>query len=315
MDRSDQETRFYERIGRGDRLRIGAAVGIIAVIAFGVAVTVAASPSPSPSASDGSVSPAPPSVSEAPTATTPPAATTAPVATSAPAATAAPNASNAPDDQKGTGRNGWGPGFGRFGFGVPGLGGGRGSGSVFGPITVSAIDGSSVSLKTADGWTRTIVVDGSVKVTKGGAAATLGDLKVGDEVRLGQTKGTDGTFTVTSIDIVLPTVFGEVTAKTADSITIKRPDGTTSTIHVGSGTTYRVGGVDDATLADVTVGSFVVAQGTERSDGSLDATSIGSGFGPRMFQGGHRPGDGPGGPAWPGGPTPNASPGASTTPG
>lgn len=311
MDRSDQETQFYERLGHGDRLRIGAAVGIVAAIALGVAVTLAASPSPS--ASDGAAASAPPSASTGPTATTPPSATTAPAPTDAPAATAAPNASSAPNDQKGSGHDGWGPGFGRFG--VPGLGGGRGSGSVLGPITVSAIDGSSVSLKTADGWTRTIVVDGSVKVTKGRSDATLSDLKVGDEVRLGQTKGTGGTFTVTSIDIVLPTVFGEVTAKTGDSITVKQPDGTTSTIHVGSGTTYRVGGVDNATLADVAVGSFVVAQGTERSDGSLDATSVGSGFGPRMFQGGHGPGFGPGGPSWPGGPTPNASPGASTSPG
>ena len=188
-----------------------------------------------------------------------------------------------------------------------------GRGSVFGPITITAIDGTSVSLKTADGWTRTIVVDGSVKVTKGGADATASDLKVGDEVRLRQTKETDGSFTVTSIDIVLPTAFGEVTAKTADAITIKRPDGTTSTIHVGSGTTYRVAGVDNATLADVDVGSFVIAQGTQRSDGSLDATTVASGFGPRMSKDGHGPG--PGGPFAPGGPKPNASPGTSTAPG
>ncbi len=308
MDRSDQETKFYERINRGDRFRIGAAFGILAVIAFGVAVAVAASPSPG--ASDGSLASASPSVSTAPTDTTAPTATTAPAATAAPGATTAPDASGAPDDKNGPGHAGWG--FGRFGFGGPGFGG-RGSGSVFGPITITAIDGTSVSLKTADGWTRTIVVDGSVKVTKGGADATASDLKVGDEVRLRQTKETDGSFTVTSIDIVLPTAFGEVTATTADTITIKRPDGTTSTIHVGSGTTYRVAGVDNATLADVDVGSFVIAQGTQRSDGSLDATTVASGFGPRMFKDGHGPG--PGGPFAPGGPKPNASPGASTAPG
>ena len=305
MDRSDQETQFYERIGRGDRLRIGALVGIVLAVAFSVAVTLAASPEPS----DGSGSPAVPSASTDPSATTAPAtssapsATTAPAATTAPGATTAPQASGAPDDKHGL--RGWGPGF-----GGPG---GRGSGSVFGPITVSAINGSSVALVTADGWTRTITVGDSVKVTKAGTDASLTDLKVGDEVRLRQAKATDGTYTVTGIDIVLPVVFGEVTAKTSDSITVKLPDGTSTTIHVGSGTTYRVGGVDNATLADVAVNSRIVAQGTKRADGSLDAVSVGSGFGHGLVPGGRGPG------GWPFGPKPNdgpqASPGASTAPG
>jgi hypothetical protein len=186
---------------------------------------------------------------------------------------------------------------------------------VFGPITITAISGSSVSLATADGWTRTITVTDSTTVTKGGATAKLSDLKVGDQVRLGQTRADDGTYTVTSINVILPAVGGEVTAKTSDTITITRRDGTTSTIHVGSGTTYRVGGVDNATLSDIKVGDRIVAQGTERADGSLDALSVFSGFGRKDFPGGHEPGD----PNWPGGQkpdaSPNASPGATTTPG
>ena len=56
---------------------------------------------------------------------------------------------------------------------------------------------------TADTQTRTITVDDSVKVTKAGTDASLADLKVGDQVRLHQTRATDGTYTVTGIDIVL----------------------------------------------------------------------------------------------------------------
>jgi len=264
MDRSDQETQFQETVNRSNRLRIGAAVGAFLVVAFGVAVAAAASPAPSGD----------------------PGASTAPGTSSAPAS-AAPGNGKEP----------------HFGFGRGGLGGGpgRGFGSVFGPIAVTAINGTSVSLKTADGWTRTITVSEATIVTKGGAAATLSDLKVGDEVRLGQTKAADG---------ILPAVFGQVTATTNDTITITKRDGTTSTIHVGSGTTYRIGGVDSASLSDVKVGDQIVAQGTERADGSLDATSVVSGFGHGGF-----PGRGPDGPHWPGGPKPNASPGASTTPG
>jgi hypothetical protein len=271
MDRPDQETEFHETLNRTTRLRLGAAVGAFLVVAVGVAVAAAASPSPSAE----------------------------PGASAAPGSTAAPGSSAAPGDRA--------PGFG-FGRGGFGHEGGRGFGSVFGPITITAIDGTSLSLKTAGGWTRTITVTDSTTVTKGGAATKLSDLKVGDQVRLGQTRADDGTYTVTSINVILPAVGGEVTAKTSDTITITRRDGTTSTIHVGSGTTYRVGGVDNATLSDVKVGDWIVAQGTERADGSLDAVSVASGFG-RKGPGGH----GPGGPKPDA--SPNASPGATTTPG
>ena len=103
---------------------------------------------------------------------------------------------------------------------------------------------------------------------------------------------------------------GQVTAKTGDTITITLPGGTTSTVHVSGSTVYTVAGKTDAGLADVTVGSWIIASGTQRSDGSLDATSVHAGIGGGMF---HGPG-----PDWkfgPNGPKPNASPGATTSPG
>lgn len=272
MDRPEPEVRFQETVNRTNRLRIGAAVGAVLVGVFGVAVAMAASPSP----------------------------TAAPGA-SVPSDQKAPTASGAPFLGRGFGM--WG--FGGRGGGLDGLGGG----SVAGPITVSAISGSSVTLKTADGWTRTITVDSSTQITRAGNAAKLGDLKVGDEIRLGQTRGTDGTYTVSALEIVLPAVSGEVTAKSGNTITVKRSDGTTQTIHVDASTTYSVGGKTTAGLADVTVGMRIVAQGTQRADGSLDAVAVHSGFGRGMF-----PGKGPGF-SWPFGPKPNASPNASTAPG
>lgn len=268
MDPSQPEVGFKETVNRTDRLRIGAAVGILLVVVFGVAVTVAASPAPSGD----------------------------------PGSSASPGSKG----QAGGDHRGFlfGPGgFARGGF--------RFGGGVVGPITVTAVNGSSVSLKTADGWTRTITVGDAAKITKGGATIKASDLAVGDTVRLGQTRQDDGTFTVGSIVVELPRVIGTVTAKDADSMTIKGLDGTVSTLHVGAGTTYRVAGKTDAGLTDVAVGDLVVAEGTKRADGSLDALTVGTGFGRGGFPGRN-------GPGWPFGPrdgAPKASPGASTTPG
>jgi uncharacterized protein DUF5666 len=234
------------------------------------------------------------------------------------------------------------------------LGGGREGLRGFGQISITAISGSNLSLRTEDGWTRTITVTASTNIMKAGQKIALGDLKVGDSIRLGQTRNADGSFTVTQVAVVVPraagtvtavsatgftlskrdgttwtvtvsgsttytigriatrngslsdvkvgsevvvlgpqgsgntlnalsvrvglaTVAGQVTAKSGNTITIRRPDGTTTTVHVANGTTYRVRGTASAGLANVTVGMFIAAEGTQRSDGSLDATSVAAG--------------------------------------
>jgi hypothetical protein len=65
-----------------------------------------------------------------------------------------------------------------------------------------------------------------------------------------------------------------VTAKTADSITIKRRDGTSVVIHVGADTTFRVAGNKNAKLADVTVDMVIGVSGRSRADGSIDANAV-----------------------------------------
>jgi hypothetical protein len=164
----------------------------------------------------------------------------------------------------------------------------------FGDITITAIEGSNLSLKTDDDWTRTIAVGSSTTITKGGQAIAVGDLKVGDQIVFGETKGTDGSYTVDQVKVVLPVVGGQVTAVGADSITVDQKGGGSATIHVSSGTTYDVNGNASAKLSDITVGSIVIAEGTQRTDGSLDASTIHAGtrgergpggMGP-MFRGG-----------------------------
>jgi hypothetical protein len=225
-----------------------------------------------------------------------PAATIAPAATTAPGATAVPGA-NEPD---GDGDHA----FGRHGGGMDGRG--------FRDITIAAISGSNLSLKTADGWTRTITPTSTTTITKGGATITVGDLAVGDQIVFSQEKQADGTYTITAIRVILPTVAGQVTAISGNTITVTQRDGTTATIHVDSATTYQVEGVTAPTLADIKVGAFVAAEGTLRTDGSLDADVVGSGFhgGPGHDGGPHGGPDKPADDA-----APSSSPSASSTPG
>jgi hypothetical protein len=243
-----------------------------------------------------------------------------------------------------------------FAGGPSGLGSGdRGRGLKggigFGQITITAIDGSRISLKTVDGWTRTIVVASTTTITKGGQTISVGDLKVGDQIVFRQTRNADGSFAIAAIQVVvprvaasvtavtgsgftlkardgttwtvavngsttftlgskagarsdvkvgldvvvegnqgtgntltaltvhvrLPRVVGQVTAKTASTLTIKRADGTTATIHLGGSTTYQLPGKASASLADIAVGAVVAVEGTQRADGSIDASTVTSG--------------------------------------
>jgi hypothetical protein len=185
----------------------------------------------------------------------------------------------------------------RDGVGIgPGFGGGHG----FGGIAITAISGSKLSLETTDGWTRTITVDSGTTYTESGDTIALSDLSVGDEIRFQQAPEDDGTYSIDAVAVIPPHAGGTVTAISGSTITVEQRDGTTATIKVTAATTYSVAG-DDAALADVEVGMFLVAEGTENSDGSLTATEVRAadpdrmpGFGGR---GGH--GHGPWGDATP----------------
>ena len=129
----------------------------------------------------------------------------------------------------------------RSGDGFAGIAGRRG-GFAAGNITITAINGSSVSLETVDGWSRTITVTDQTTITKDGEAIALTDLQVGDKIRFRQTVDDAGNYTITAIAVVLPSVLGQATAVDSDSITLSQPDGTSVTVHVNGSTKFTVGG-------------------------------------------------------------------------
>jgi len=190
-------------------------------------------------------------------------------------------------------------------FGGPGRG--------FGQITITAIDGSSISLATADGWTRTITVDSGTTYSKAGATISLSDLEVGDQIHFRQTLETSGDYTIDSVDVELPHLGGTVTAVSGSTITLRLGDGSTGTVNVNSSTTYRVNANASAALSDVKVGMVLVAEGEKAADGSITAAQVRAGD-PGVFIGGHG-GRGHGfGPGLPGDDsTPDATTAPSTT--
>ncbi len=137
---------------------------------------------------------------------------------------------------------------------------------------VTSVDANTITVKKG-GSTRVIAVTGSTVYTLGSAAGTKSDVKVGSDIEAQGTLSA-GTFTATTVKIELPHITGLVTAKTGDTITVKKGDGSTATIHVSKATTYEVKGKDGASLSDVAVGDRASAEGTLRADGSLDAVSV-----------------------------------------
>jgi len=272
------EVEFHEKvetpIGRTRAARVGIVAGAAFLFVVGAVAAMGASPAPSTG--------------------TDPAAN--PAASAAPGSSTAPGATKPDSDRHGFGGFGGPGGFGLGGFGRFGAR----------DITITAINGSDLSLKTDDDWTRTISVTSTTTITKGGATIAVSDLAVGDQIAFAQDRATDGTYTVTAIRVILPTTAGQVTAINGNTITVTQPGGTTATIHVDGSTKYQVNGAAGA-LTDIKVGSFIVAEGTQRTDGSLDAAAIHAGD--RGIKG---PGF-PGGRHLPDGQDPDASPAPSST--
>ena len=153
------------------------------------------------------------------------------------------------------------------GFGGPG-GGGPG-----GAATITAINGSQLSLSTVNGWSRTLDAAGATITGPDNATLALSDLEVGDEVRVHEARNFDGSTTVVEISVVAPHVDGTVTAVTDTSVTVQGADGTSRTVTLNDATTYSARR-DAAAKADLTVGSVVRIEGTENADGSFTATSV-----------------------------------------
>jgi len=163
------------------------------------------------------------------------------------------------------------PGHPELGPGWYGPGSLRGSAGQV-AITITKIDGSKLSLQTTDGWTRTIDATGAA-ITKGGQTIAVTALKVGDQINFREARQSDGTYKITTIEVLVPTASGTVTAVGSGSVTITQSDGSSKTLTLTGSTTYSEAGATVSKSA-VVVGVRISAQGTVDSAGSFTATAI-----------------------------------------
>jgi hypothetical protein len=143
----------------------------------------------------------------------------------------------------------------------------------FADITITAISGSSVTLETDDGWTRTITVDSSTTITKAGETIAPTDLAVGDHIALQQTRNDDGTYTVTAIVVIVPSVTGTVSDLSSSGFKVTTRDGSVWTITTDADTNYHFG-TGDGSASDVSNGTTVRVQGESTGENALHATSV-----------------------------------------
>jgi hypothetical protein len=182
----------------------------------------------------------------------------------------APNGATAPGPNA-PGVTGAGPGG--FGPGGMGRGGPMGGPGGFGAITITAINGSQLTLTTADGWTRNID-DSTATITKAGQTVQAAALALNDSITFDQTRQSDGTYKITAIQVLLPQVSGTVKSVVGDTVTLTQRDGTDKAFQVVTGsTTYKLAGAA-STSAALTVGAQVDAQGTTAADGTFTATLV-----------------------------------------
>jgi hypothetical protein len=139
-------------------------------------------------------------------------------------------------------------------------------------ITITAIDGTRLALKTDNGWTRTIDAAGAT-VMKDGATAALSTLEVGDRIVFRETRNDDGTYTITAIVVIQPAVAGTVASISGSTVTVTLRGGSSSKVVLTGSTTYELAG-QAATKDAVVSGARIVARGTLATDGTLTATSV-----------------------------------------
>lgn len=164
--------------------------------------------------------------------------------------------------------------------------GGRELRGTFGEIT--AISGSTLTIKLPDGSTGTVNTTSATRFRKEQQDVNLSDFKVGDNVIVRGESASEKTWTAQMIGSApsqaqmqermkeamgKTLVVGEVKSIDAPKLTIKRVDGVEQTIEADEGTDFRRGRGESITLLDIKVGDTVMARG-ELKDGNFDPTNI-----------------------------------------
>lgn len=146
-------------------------------------------------------------------------------------------------------------------------------------VEVTGVDGTSVTLETDDGWTRTVDT-ANVAVTLDSDTLAASDLEPGDRVQVIQVRNANDTYTITGLALVLPEVTGTATAVAETGFTVTEPDGTETPVVVTDETRWPAAGLPGSPgaptpgLDALQDGDLVHVRGTLGEDGTMTATEI-----------------------------------------
>jgi hypothetical protein len=146
--------------------------------------------------------------------------------------------------------------------------------------TVTKVSGGDITVQDRGGTSQTIHTSGSTTFTRADQSASLSAVTTGEHIAAVGTKNSDGSLNAEAVRIILPGAGGQITQISGSTITVQTRRGT-QTIHVSSTTKYvsvtrgSNGPTESAaTLGDLKVGSYIMAEGTKNSDGSLNAEVV-----------------------------------------
>lgn len=141
---------------------------------------------------------------------------------------------------------------------------------------VTAVSDSDLTLVTPndDTFTVTVTDETEIRLIATGEDGTLGDIAVGDNVKVKGRPNEEGTVEAKAIAVEPEgdKVGGKVTAVENDTLSVETREGT-GAIVVDANTVIRIG-EETGSLADITEGMGVTAYGETQDDGSLAANLI-----------------------------------------
>lgn len=184
---------------------------------------------------------------------------------------------------------------------------------------VNSVGHAQFVLVDSQGFWRTVKTSGATKYLQSDVSSSSSVLAVGSEVEAVGTIDSDHTSLDSSwVNVILPSVSGEVTAVAGSSIIISTFNGSSVTVTT-SGTTHFTSGANPGGIGDVKVGDTVHASGPKASNGDIAAVNVNvapgapshASSGARSGHAGFGPRGGPGGPF--GGPASGTPPTPTST--
>ncbi len=168
--------------------------------------------------------------------------------------------------------------------------------------TITAIDATTITLKTFNGGTATVKLNDQTRFSKDRQAAKLADFKVGDSIVVRGEEAGENTYTAQMVAAAgggmmqmmsegmgKQFIAGKVEKIDELKLTIARIDGQTQVIEVDENTSFRKQG-ESITLADIKVGDQVMGRGALKAGVFVPAMlNVGQFPQMRMGPGGNQP--------------------------